>query len=99
MAGLMSRSLENGGVKPTVTPCVVQWTHLRSRDDRIDTAAIAMPTWAILDGIVRGGLLKDDDRKYVVMQTYAVEVVGWEGIRVVLETCPGASSQQEMEVA
>jgi hypothetical protein len=97
LAVMMSRSLRQRGDTPIATPCRVHWTHLRVKDDRIDTAAIAMPTWSILDGIVRGGLLEDDDRRYVIQQTYAVEVVGWEGIRVVLEAEPGASLQEPLE--
>lgn len=98
-AVLMARSLRNRGVTPIATPCHVHWTHLRARDDRIDTAAIAMPTWSVLDGLVRGGLLHDDDRRYVTLQTYAVEVVGWEGIRVVLEATAGAGLQQQLDDA
>jgi hypothetical protein len=97
-AVLMGRSLRNQGVEPIATPCQVHWTHLRAKDDRIDTAAIAMPTWSILDGLVRAKLLLDDDRRFVVRQTYSVQVVGWEGIRVVLESEPGASLQEELEV-
>jgi hypothetical protein len=32
------------------------------------------------------------------LQTYAVEVVGWEGIRVVLEAVDGAALQQQLDV-
>lgn len=94
----MARQALAHGHTPVVTPCTVTWIHLRKNGGRVDTAAIAMPTWSFLDGIVRGGMLPDDDKRYVVRQSYEVdERAGYEGIRVVVETCPDVLVQDELE--
>lgn len=98
-ARIKCRSARNRGVPPVRTPCTVAWTHLRAKPGRIDTAAIAYPTWGILDGIVRGGMLPDDSSRYVVRQSYDVEWAGFEGIRVVIETVPGSPTQAALDEA
>lgn len=87
-AHIKALSDKNRGLPPLVTPCSVTWTHLRTNGGRVDTAAIAHATWGILDGLVRAGLLPDDDYRHVPCQSYRVEVAGYEGIRVLLETVP-----------
>jgi hypothetical protein len=90
-ARVQCRSARNRGVTPVQTPCTVAWTHLRANGGVVDTAAIAYPTWGILDGVVRGGMLPDDSFRHVTLQTYGVEVAGYEGIRLVVETVPDAA--------
>lgn len=95
-AYVQARNARARGIPPLVTPCRVTWTHLRVNRHRIDTAAIAYPTWGILDGLVKGGMLADDDFTRVVAQTYRVEVVGFEGIRVLVETVPDSPVQDAL---